>query len=80
MFNRIKEYINDDEFRLTVLENKIYIINYLKIISLDDDRISFLTKKGRVIIKGSKLSLNKMLDDEVLIGGVVSNIEVDFNE
>ncbi len=80
MFNRIKEYINDDEFRLTVLENRIYIINYLKIISLDDDRISFLTKKGRVIIKGSKLSLNKMLDDEVLIGGVVSNIEVDFNE
>lgn len=80
MFNRIKEYINDDEFRLTVLENRIYIINYLKIISLDDDRISFLTKKGRVIIKGSKLSLNKMLDDEVLISGVVSNIEVDFNE
>lgn len=80
MFNRIKEYINDDEFRLTVLENRIYIINYLKIISLDNDRISFLTKKGRVIIKGSKLSLNKMLDDEVLIGGVVSNIEVDFNE
>lgn len=80
MFNRIKEYINDDEFRLTVLENRIYIINYLKIISLDDDRISFLTKKGRVIIKGSKLSLNKMLDDEVLIGGIVSNIEVDFNE
>ena len=80
MFNRIKEYIIDDEFRLTVLENRIYIINYLKIISLDDDRISFLTKKGRVIIKGSKLSLNKMLDDEVLIGGVVSNIEVDFNE
>lgn len=80
MFNRIKEYINDDEFRLTVLENRIYIINYLKIISLDDDRISFLTKKGRVIIKGNKLSLNKMLDDEVLIGGVVSNIEVDFNE
>ena len=80
MFNRIKEYINDDEFRLTVLENRIYIINYLKIISLDDDRISFLTKKGRVIIKGSKLSLNKMLDDEDFIGGVVSNIEVDFNE
>lgn len=80
MFNRIKEYINDDEFRLTVLENRIYIINYLKIISLDDDRISFLTKKGRVIIKGSKLSLNKMLDDEVLISGVVSNIEADFNE
>lgn len=80
MFNRIKEYINDDEFRLTVLENRIYIINYLKIISLDDDRISFLTKKGRVIIKGSKLSLNKMLDDEVLISGIVSNIEVDFNE
>lgn len=80
MFNRIKEYINDNEFRLTVLEDRIYIINYLKIISLDNDRISFLTHKGRVIIKGNNLSLNKMLDDEILVSGVVSNIEVDFNE
>lgn len=80
MFNHIKEYINDNEFRFTIFEDRIYVMNYLKIISLEEERISFLTKKGRIIIKGRNLCLNKLLDDEVLISGLVSNIEVDFNE
>lgn len=80
MLRKIKEYINDNEFRLTVFTDRIYVMNYLKIISLEDERISFLTDKGRVIIKGENLCLNKLLDDEILISGVVSNIEVFFNE
>lgn len=80
MFNRVKEYINDNEFRLTVFEDRVYAMNYLKIVSLEEERISFLTTKGRIIIKGKDLCLNKLLDDEVLISGTVSNIEVDFNE
>lgn len=80
MLNHIKEYINDNEFRLVVFEDRLYIINYLKILSLEDERISILTNKGRVVIKGNNLCLNKLLEDEVLISGIVSNIEVDFNE
>lgn len=80
MLNHVKEYINDNEFRLMVFEDRIYVVNYLKIISLEDERISFLTNKGRIIIKGDNLCLNKLLDSEVLISGTVSNIEVDFNE
>lgn len=80
MLRKIKEYINDNEFRLTVFTDRIYVMNYLKIISLEDERISFLTDKGRVIIKGENLCLNKLLDDEILISGIVSNIEVFFNE
>ena len=80
MLRKIQEYINDNEFRLTVFTDRIYVMNYLKIISLEDERISFLTDKGRVIIKGENLCLNKLLDDEILISGIVSNIEVFFNE
>ncbi|MCI8346954.1 MAG: hypothetical protein HFJ12_03280 [Bacilli bacterium] len=80
MFQSIKNYINDNEFKLTVFEDRVYVANYLKIISLEDERISFLTQKGRIIIKGNNLCLNKLLEDEVLISGRVSNIEVDFNE
>ena len=80
MLKKIKDYINDKEFRMTIFIDRIHIINYSKIISLEETRISFLTSKGRVIIKGNNLTLNKLLDDEVLISGDVSNIEVDFNE
>lgn len=80
MLNRIKEYINDNEFRLTVFTDRIYVVNFLQIISLEDERISFQTSKGRIIIKGTNLCLNKLLEDEVLISGTVSNIEVEFND
>lgn len=80
MLDKIKNYINDKEFRMTIYVDKIHIINYYKIISLEDSRISFLTSKGRIIIKGNNLTLNKLLDDEVLISGDVSNIEVDYHD
>ena len=80
MLNRLKEYINDNEFRLTVFSDRVHVMNFLNIVSLEEERISFLTSKGRVIIKGKNLCLNKLLDDEVLISGTIMNIEVDFNE
>lgn len=80
MLKKIKDYINDKEFRMTMFIDRIHIINYLKIISLEETRISFLTSKGRVIIKGNNLTLNKLLDDEVLISGNVTNIEVDYHD
>lgn len=80
MLNRLKDYINDTEFRLTVFSDRIHVMNFLQIISLEDERISFLTTKGRVIIKGKNLCLNKLLDDEVLISGIIMNIEVDSGD
>lgn len=80
MLNRLKEYINDNEFRLTVFSDRVHVMNFLNIVSLEEERISFLTSKGRVIIKGKNLCLNKLLDDEVLISGTIMNIEVVFDE
>lgn len=80
MLNRLKEYINDNEFRLTVFDDRVHVINFLNIVSLEEERISFITNKGRVIIKGKNLCLNKLLYDEVLISGTIMNIEVDFDE
>ena len=80
MLNRLKEYINDNEFRLTVFSDRVHVMNFLNIFSLEEERISFLTSKGRVIIKGKNLCLNKLLDDEVLISGTIMNIEADFDE
>lgn len=80
MFNRLKKYINDTEFRLTVFADRVHVMNFLQIISLEDERISFLTTSGRIIIKGKNLCLNKLLDDEVLISGNIMNVEVDSGE
>ena len=79
MLGKLKDYINDKEFRLTLFNDRIYVVNYLKIIALEDERISFLTSDSRIVIKGTNLCLNKLLEDEVLISGVVSSIGVFYD-
>ena len=76
MFNSISNYINDKEFRFTVYENKIHIINFKRIITLEDNYISLLSQNKKINIKGINLILNKLLDNELLIKGEISNIEV----
>ena len=80
MFNKIKEYINDNEFRVTIFKDRIYIVNYLQILGLEEEIISLLIPDGRLIIKGLNLHLNKLLDNELLISGKVLLVEVESNE
>lgn len=80
MLNKLKDYINDNEFRITIFSDRIYVVNYKEVLSLEDERISFSTEKGRIIVKGDQLTLNKLLDREVLISGKTKDIEVDFHD
>lgn len=76
MFNYISNYINDKEFKFTIYENKIHIINMKRIITLEDNYISLLSINKKINIKGTNLVLSKLVDNELLIKGNISNIEV----
>lgn len=80
MLQRIQDYIKDNEFRLTLFNDRIYAINYLEILSLESERISFKVDTGRIIVKGNNLRLNKLLEKEVLISGDIINIEVSHDK
>lgn len=75
MLDRLKEYINDSEFRLILFENRIYITNYEEILTLSNKRISVNSGHNMIVIKGEDLILNKLLDKEILITGKILTIE-----
>ena len=77
MIENVRNYIKDLDFRFTVYLDKINIINYQKIISLEDDKILLLGGNKKITIRGKNLTLSKLLDDEVLILGEITKIEVD---
>lgn len=54
----------------------LHIINYTKILSLEENRISIQFDNKRIIFKGDNFILKKMLNNEVLIRGVVLGVEV----
>lgn len=76
MIDKIHNYINNPEFSFTVYEDKIYIVNFKRILSLEEEYISLQSTKEKISIKGKNLVLKKLLSDEMLISGQISKIEV----
>lgn len=76
LIKEVSEYLIDKEFRMNLYSNKLHIVNYNKLISIDDDYISVMNNSNKIVIKGSNLTLIKILDHELLIKGKVNKIEV----
>jgi len=76
MLEKIYEYVKDSEFRFTVYDDKIHIVNYKRIVTLEKNYISFYSPNSKISITGYNLSLIKLLDKELLIKGTITKIEV----
>ena len=76
MFNRINKFLKDNELEINIYTNKIHIKNYLRLISLENNYISISIPNKKLLIKGTNLSLIKILDLELLITGEFNSIEV----
>ena len=76
MFQKISHFLKDDDFQMILQNHSLYIKNYQKLISLEEDYISFFIINKRLFIRGKNLSLKKILDFEVLIQGTIEMIEV----
>lgn len=79
MFDKIREYVKDEEFRLTIYQDKVYAVNYSNILTLTDSRVTLKVEDVMYVIKGENLVLNKLLDKEILINGKIFNLEVFYD-
>ncbi len=71
----LRNYILENDFKVNILKNKVDIVNYLSIDHFDDNKIIVRYNEGIVIIKGERLIISKLLDDELLINGIIRNLE-----
>ena len=78
MFKDLREYIGEFEFKITILKDKINIINYDRIINLTDNEVSLIAEHTKIRIYGNNLMLNKLLDREILLTGKVSKVEFNY--
>ena len=77
MFRQIKDYITDNEFRLHLFKDSVNVVNYCEIFTIEKTRISLSYKDGILIVRGSNLTLKKMLNNELLICGCIKSIELE---
>ena len=76
MTRRVRNYLLDEEFNMRLLKNKVNIVNYDSIGYFDNDLIIVNYSDGEIKIKGENLVVSKLLNDEILISGIIKIIEM----
>ncbi len=76
MLTKLRTIILEEEFKMIILNNRINIVNYTKIIHFDNIKIIIADNKKKYTISGSNLVISKLLIDELLIEGNVEKIEI----
>lgn len=76
IMNRLDNYLHDREYRIIIKENFVNIINYDEIVDFNLTKISVKYKNKKITIEGTDLTINKMIEDEVLITGNISTISI----
>lgn len=75
IINGIKSYINEDDTKITIVKNKINIVNYKDIGHFDSEKIVVKLDSSEVVVKGNNLAISKLLADEILITGDFKLVE-----
>lgn len=75
IIKRVRNYINDPEYKISILKNKIDIENYIKLGIIGDKEIEVIGSY-KTIIKGNNLTITRLLDSEILIQGDINSIEL----
>lgn len=71
----LRSYILEDDFKITIIDKKINVVNYISIDSFDSDKIILKYNNGFLIINGQNLVISKLLSDEILVEGVLKSLE-----
>ena len=76
MIRKTIDYIKDESFKIIYINNSLDIINYDNILEVKEDVVTISKNDKLVLIKGNNLKLNKLLDNEILITGIVKEIDL----
>ena len=78
-FNGLRSYILDTEFKVTILNGRINIVNFSELGHFDNNKVIVRFFKNNnthnLVIKGRNLVVSKLKSNEVLIEGVIDNLE-----
>ena len=75
VINGIRSYILENDLKITIVENKINIVNYLDIGHFDSNKIIIKTNNKDIVISGNDLVVSKLMNSEILITGEFKTIE-----
>lgn len=76
LVDRLEDYLYDNEYKIIVKKNQVDIVNYDEIIDFSLNKISVKYRNKIFVIEGTNMVISKMLDNEILITGNISNLRI----
>ncbi len=73
--DKLRSYVLENDFKMTILDDKIDIINYLSVEHFDLNKVIIEYTKGYIHINGNNLVVTRLVTDEILITGSIKTIE-----
>ena len=74
MFNNLRNYFFDDNYVINIYEGYFHICNYTKVNHLSDKEVVISINNFKINIKGKDFLVSKMLDNEILIKGSITDM------
>ena len=76
LINKLDRYLEDKDYQIIIKDNYANIINFEEVIDFTTTKISLKCDKNIINIEGENLIISKMLDEEILINGIIYNIRI----
>lgn len=76
MLENLKDFLKNEAYRVSLVPSGVHILNYKRIIDINDKSVIISLKNESVTIKGKNLRLIKLDKNEILINGKVERLEI----
>ena len=75
-----KNFLYDLDNYITISENNFHIFNYQTLIKVSDQEIVVLINEKKVTIQGLNFKIKQMTKQELLINGVITKVEFNYEK
>lgn len=76
MLNNLSTYLNLEDYRISILNNGVHILNYKSIVDITETEVILKIDKKLIRIKGSSFRLKELDKKELLIHGKIKKVEI----
>ena len=76
LISKLDRYLENKNYEIILKDSSVNIINFSEIIDFSMNKISVRCDKKIITIEGKNLIISKMLDDELLVTGNISNLRI----
>ena len=76
LISKLDRYLENKKSEIIFKERQVDVINFKEIIDFSATKISIKCENKIINIEGKNLIITKMLDDELLVTGNISNLRI----